>query len=38
MLHCQPSMASISRMKLMSAAHTEEPTFNVKTKDGNLSI
>jgi len=33
---CQPSMASISRMKLMSAAHTEEPTFNVMTKDGNL--
>ena len=32
----QPSMASIARMKLMSAAHTEEPTFNVKTKDGNL--
>jgi hypothetical protein len=31
-----PSMASISRMKLMSAAHSEEPTFNVKTKDGNL--
>ena len=23
-------------MKLMSAAHNEEPTFNVKTKDGNL--
>ena len=33
---CQPSMASIARMKLMSAAHTEEPTFNVKTKDSNL--
>ena len=33
---CQPSMASISRMKLMSAAHSEEPTFNVKTTDGNL--
>jgi len=32
----QPSMASIARMKLMSAAHSEEPTFNVKTKDGNL--
>jgi len=31
-----PSMASISRMKLMSAAHAEEPTFNVKTVDGNL--
>jgi hypothetical protein len=33
---CQPSMASIARMKLMSAAHNEEPTFNVKTVDGNL--
>ena len=32
----QPSVASISRMKLMSAAHSEEPTFNVKTVDGNL--
>jgi hypothetical protein len=32
----QPSMASIARMKLMSAAHSEEPTFNVSTKDGNL--
>lgn len=31
-----PSMAAISRMKLMSAAHSEEPTFNVKTIDGNL--
>ena len=28
----QPSMASIARMKLMSAAHSEEPTFNVKTE------
>jgi len=32
----QPSVASIARMKLMSAAHSEEPTFNVMTKDGNL--
>ena len=32
----QPSMAAIARMKLMSAAHSEEPTFNVSTKDGNL--
>jgi hypothetical protein len=32
----QPSMAAIARMKLMSAAHSEEPTFNVMTKDGNL--
>ena len=31
-----PSMAAISRMKLMSAAHSEEPTFNVSTKNGNL--
>jgi hypothetical protein len=32
----QPSVASIARMKLMSAAHAEEPTFNVKTVEGNL--
>jgi len=32
----QPSMASIQRMKLMSAAHSEEPNFNVSTKDGDL--
>jgi hypothetical protein len=32
----QPSMAAIARMKLMAAAHSEEPTFNVSTKDGNL--
>ncbi len=32
----QPSVASIARMKLMSAAHTEEPVFNVKTVDSNL--
>ena len=32
----KPSMASIARMKLMSAAHSEEPTFNVMTKDNNL--
>jgi len=31
-----PAMASIARMKLMSAAHTEEVTFAVKTEDGNL--
>ena len=31
-----PSMASIARMKLMSAAHNEEPTFNVRTTNGNL--
>ena len=28
----QPSVAAIARMKLMSAAHNEEPTFNVTTK------
>jgi hypothetical protein len=28
----KPSMSSISRMKLMSAAHNEEPTFSVTTK------
>ena len=32
----QPSMASIQRMKLQAAAHSEEPTFNVKTDNGNL--
>ena len=32
----KPSEAAIQRMKLMSAAHSEEPTFNVSTKDGNL--
>ena len=31
-----PSIASIARMKLMSAAHSEEPVFNVKARDGNL--
>jgi len=31
-----PSVAAIARMKLMSAAHSEEPTFNVSTKNGNL--
>lgn len=28
----KPSMAAITRMKLQSAAHSEEPTFNVSTK------
>jgi len=32
----EPSMASIARMKLQSAAHAEEPTFNVTTTDSNL--
>jgi len=31
-----PTQAAIARMKLMSAAHSEEPTFNVTTKDSNL--
>ena len=31
-----PTQAAIARMKLMSAAHSEEPTFNVTTKDGSL--
>ena len=31
-----PTQAAIERMKLMSAAHSEEPTFNVTTKDSNL--
>ena len=29
-------MASIARMKLQSAAHSEEPTFNVSTKENDL--
>ena len=29
----QPSVASISRMKLMSTAHSEEPNFSVITED-----
>lgn len=31
-----PSVASIARMKLQSAAHSEEPVFNVQTRDDNL--
>ena len=31
-----PTVASIQRMKLMSAAHAEEPTFTVKTQNNNL--
>lgn len=31
-----PSIASIARLKLMSAAHAEEPTFNVFTHANNL--
>ena len=29
----KPTIAAINRMKLQSAAHSEEPTFNVKTED-----
>jgi hypothetical protein len=32
----EPSVASIQRMKLQSAAHSEETTFNVKTDNGDL--
>jgi hypothetical protein len=32
----QPSMASIQRMKLQAAAHSEETIFTVKTDDSNL--
>ena len=31
-----PSVASIARMKLMSAAHSEEPVFNVQTRNDSL--
>ena len=31
-----PSVASIARMKLMSAAHSEEPVFNVNARNGSL--
>ena len=32
----KPAVAAIQRMKLMSAAHGEEPIFTVKTEDKNL--
>jgi len=32
----EPSMASIQKFKFQSAAHTEEPTFQVSIKDSNL--
>ena len=32
----KPAVAAIQRMKLMSAAHSEEPIFTVKTEDKNL--
>jgi len=34
----EPSVASIQRLKLMSAAHSEEPVFTVKVEDGNLKM
>jgi len=33
-----PTMASISRMKLMAGAHNEETVFQVKTEDNNLNF
>jgi hypothetical protein len=32
----EPSIASIGRLKLQAAAHSEENVFQVKTEDGNL--
>lgn len=32
----EPSMASIGRLKLQAAAHSEETVFQVRTEDGNL--
>ncbi len=32
----EPSIASIGRLKLQAAAHTEENVFQVKTENGNL--
>jgi hypothetical protein len=32
----KPAVAALQRMKLMSAAHSEEPIFTVKTEDKNL--
>lgn len=32
----EPTLASISRLKLMSAAHSEEPLFRVSTSNNNL--
>jgi hypothetical protein len=34
----EPSMASISRMKLMAGAHSEELVFYVKTENGDLNF
>jgi len=35
-LEFEPPVASITRMKLMSAAHSEEPNFQVRTESNNL--
>jgi hypothetical protein len=35
-IELEPSMASIARLKLQAAAHTEETVFQVKTDNGNL--
>jgi hypothetical protein len=32
----EPSLASITRLKLQAQVHSEEPVFQVKTEDGNL--
>jgi len=32
----EPSVAAIARMKLQSAAHSDEPVFSVSTQDSNL--
>ncbi len=32
----EPSVASVTRLKLQAAAHSEENNFQVKTEDGNL--
>lgn len=32
----EPSVASVSRLKLQASAHTEENTFQVRTENGNL--
>ena len=34
----EPSVVSIQRLRLQSAAHTEEQTFQVKTENGNLVV
>jgi hypothetical protein len=34
----EPSVVSIQRLRLQSAAHTEQSTFQVKTENGNLVV